>query len=103
TAALEHARRLAQRGVSTNALVRSYRLRPPKLLNIVLDEVRATNLDAQRSLDVYQEITTTTFRYIDWISQQVIAAYQAEHDRWLETQNTTRAVRIRDLLDAEAV
>jgi DNA-binding PucR family transcriptional regulator len=103
TAALEHARRLAQRGVSTNALVRSYRLGQQMLLNIVLDEVRATNLDAQRSLDVYQEITTTTFRYIDWISQQVIAAYQAEHDRWLETQNTTRAVRIRDLLDAEAV
>jgi DNA-binding PucR family transcriptional regulator len=103
TAALEHARRLAQRGVSANALVRSYRLGQQMLLNIVLDEVRATKLDPRRSLDVFQEITTTTFRYIDWISQQVIAAYQAEHDRWLETQNTTRALRIRELLDAEVV
>ena len=90
TAALEHARRLAQRGVSANALIRSYRLGQQKLLNIVLDEVRATDLDPRRSLDVFQQITTTTFSYIDWISQQVIAAYQAEHDRWLETQNTTR-------------
>jgi DNA-binding PucR family transcriptional regulator len=103
TAALEHARRLAQRGVSANALIRSYRLGQQKLLNIVLDEVRATDLDPRRSLDVFQQITTTTFSYIDWISQQVIAAYQAEHDRWLETQNTTRAVRIRELLDAEVV
>jgi len=95
TAALEHARRLAQRGVSANALIRSYRLGQQKLLNIVLDEVRATDLDPRRSLDVFQQITTTTFSYIDWISQQVIAAYQAEHDRWLETQNTTRTVRIR--------
>jgi DNA-binding PucR family transcriptional regulator len=103
TAALEHARRLAQRGVSANALIRSYRLGQQKLLNIVLDEVRATDLDPRRSLDVFQQITTTTFSYIDWISQQVIAAYQAEHDRWLETQNTTRTVRIRELLDAEVV
>jgi DNA-binding PucR family transcriptional regulator len=103
TAALEHARRLAQRGVSANALIRSYRLGQQQLLNIVLDEVRATDLDPRRSLDVFQQITTTTFSYIDWISQQVIAAYQAEHDRWLETQNTTRAVRIRELLDAEVV
>ena len=103
TAALEHARRLAQRGVSANALIRSYRLGQQKLLNIVLDEVRAADLDPRRSLDVFQQITTTTFSYIDWISQQVIAAYQAEHDRWLETQNTTRAVRIRELLDAEVV
>ena len=103
TAALEHARRLAQCGVSANALIRSYRLGQQKLLNIVLDEVRATDLDPRRSLDVFQQITTTTFSYIDWISQQVIAAYQAEHDRWLETQNTTRTVRIRELLDAEVV
>jgi len=103
TAALEHARRLAQRGVSANALIRSYRLGQQKLLDIVLDEVRATDLDPRRSLDVFQQITTTTFTYIDWISQQVIAAYQAEHDRWLETQNTTRTVRIRELLDAEVV
>jgi DNA-binding PucR family transcriptional regulator len=103
TAALEHARRLAQRGVSANALVRSYRLGQQTLLNLVLDEVRITNLDPRRSLDVFQEITTTTFSYIDWISQQVLAAYQAEHDHWLETQNTTRALRVRELLDAEVV
>ena len=40
TAALEHARRLAQRGVTVNALVRAYRLGHKALLDAVLDEIR---------------------------------------------------------------
>ena len=40
TAALEHARRLAQRGVTVNALVRSYRLGHKAVLDAVLDEIR---------------------------------------------------------------
>jgi DNA-binding PucR family transcriptional regulator len=103
TAALEYARRLAQRGVSANALVRAYRLGQQTLLDVVLNEARVTDLDPQRSLDVFQQITVTTFRYIDWISQQVIAAYQSERDRWLEAQNSTRALRVRELLDAGTV
>ena len=41
TAALEHARRLAQRGVTVNALVRAYRLGHKAVLDVVLDEIRA--------------------------------------------------------------
>jgi hypothetical protein len=40
TAALEHARRLAKRGVTVNALVRAYRLGPKAVLRAVLDEIR---------------------------------------------------------------
>lgn len=101
TAALEYARRLAQRGVSVNALVRAYRLGQQTLLGVVLDEVRDTGLDPQRSLDMLRQITVTTFNYIDWISQQVIATYQSERDRWLETQNSTRALRVGELLESD--
>lgn len=102
-AALDYARRLAQRGVSANALVRAYRLSQQAFLNIALDEIRAVGLDPLRSLEVFAQLTTTTFKYVDWISQEVVAVYQAEHDRWLESRNSTRALRVRELLDAGSV
>ncbi|MFE3446078.1 PucR family transcriptional regulator [Nocardia sp. NPDC059180] len=103
TAALEYARRLAQHGVAPNALVRAYRLGQQKLLSIVFEEVRTLELDPQLQLDVFEQITTITFGYIDWISQQVVATYQTERDHWLENRNSTRAVRVREVLDGGAV
>ncbi|NEW52469.1 PucR family transcriptional regulator [Nocardia cyriacigeorgica] len=103
TAALEYARRLAQHAVAPNALVRAYRLGQQKLLSIVFEEVRTLELDPQLQLDVFEQITTITFGYIDWISQQVVATYQTERDHWLENRNSTRAVRVREVLDGGAV
>ena len=45
TAALEHARRLAQRGVDADSLVRTYRLGHQAVVGIVLDEIRAAQLE----------------------------------------------------------
>lgn len=98
TAALEYARRLAQRGVAANALVRAYRLGQQQLLAIVSKEIRALQLDPRLELDVFDQITTITFGYIDWISQRVVEAYQDERDRWLESRNNIRAVRVREML-----
>lgn len=99
TAALEHARRMAQRGVSVNAVVRGYRLGHKAVLDAVLGVVRQAGLDAQLALEVFGEISETTFGYIDSISQQVVAEYQDERDRWLQNQNSMRALRVRELLD----
>jgi hypothetical protein len=99
TAALEHARRLAQRGVSVDAMVRGYRLGHKAVLDAVLSEVRDANLDSLLALEVFGYIAETTFGYIDSISQQVVAAYQEERDRWLENRNSMRALRVRELLD----
>jgi PucR C-terminal helix-turn-helix domain/GGDEF-like domain len=103
TAALEQARRLAQRGVSVNALVRAYRLGHKAVLNVVRDEVRASGLESQLSLDVFGEISETTFGYIDWITQQVLSTYQAERDRWTENRNSMRALRVRDVLSGDQI
>jgi DNA-binding PucR family transcriptional regulator len=100
TAALEHARRLAQRGIDADALVRGYRLGHQAVLNLVLDEIRAAHFDAELTLDVFQQIASTSFRYIDRISQLVLIAYQTERDRWLANQNRVRALRVREIIDA---
>jgi DNA-binding PucR family transcriptional regulator len=98
TAALEHARRLAQRGVDADFLVRTYRLGHQAVVKTVLDEVRDAQLDTRLALDVFEQITSTSFRYIDRISALVLAAYQMERDRWLANQNRLRALRVREVL-----
>ena len=99
TAAVEHARRLAQRGMTVNALVRAYRLGHKAVLDAVLDEIRASDLEPPLSLAVFSQISEVTFGYIDWITQQVVSTYQSERDRWMENQNSLRALRVRELLD----
>jgi hypothetical protein len=99
TAALEHARRLAQRGVTVNALVRAYRLGHKAVLDAVLDEIRESDLEPPLSLAVFRQISEITFGYIDWITQQVIGTYQSERDLWIENRNSLRALRVRELLD----
>jgi GGDEF-like domain/PucR C-terminal helix-turn-helix domain len=100
TAALEYARRLAQRGVPVNALVRAYRLGQQALLDVILIDIRQSNLGPGLDLDVFERMTKVISRYIDWISQQVVGTYATERDRWLENRNHVRAVRVREILDA---
>jgi DNA-binding PucR family transcriptional regulator len=97
-AALEHARRLAQHDVTVNALMRSYRLGQRRMNEIIFDTVRATDVPSPVRVAILERITATLFEYIDRISQQVVAVYEEEHERWLEGQNTIRAVRVREIL-----
>jgi DNA-binding PucR family transcriptional regulator len=99
TAAVEHARRMAQRGTTVNALVRAYRLGHKAVLDAVLDEIGASDLKPPLALAVFSEISEVTFGYIDWITQQVVITYQTERDRWMENQNSLRALRVRELLE----
>src|SRR6516225_6387352 len=99
TAALEHARRMAQRGVDADSLVRGYRIGHQAVVRMVLDEIRIARLDTQLGLDVFEQITSTSFRYVDKISHEVLNAYQNERDRWLANRNRVRALRVRELLD----
>jgi sugar diacid utilization regulator len=98
TAALEYARRLAQREVSVDALVRAYRIGHQAALNVALEEIRASNLDPKLRLDVFELMASVSFEYIDWISQRVVAAYQDERERWLEKRNSLRTLQVRELL-----
>ena len=97
-AAMEHARRLAQHDVTVNALMRAYRLGQRRMNELVFDTVRVTDIPPLARVAVLERITATLFEYIDRISQQVVAVYEKEHERWLEGQNTIRAVRVREIL-----
>ncbi|MBS9535412.1 helix-turn-helix domain-containing protein [Mycobacterium sp. M1] len=103
TVALEHARRLAQRGVPVNALVRGYRLGHSVALQLVLEEVRSAGLDPDLSLSVLGQLSTVMFGYIDEMSQQVVNVYQSERERWLESRNAVRALRVREILADESL
>jgi hypothetical protein len=99
TAALEYARRLAQRGVPANALVRAYRIGHKVVLDMIVEGIHQADADPALGLYVFGRISAISFRYIDWISQQVVEVYEAERDRWLENRSRVRDVRIAEILE----
>ncbi len=100
TAAMEYARRLAQHGVPVNALVRAYRLGQRRMSELIFAELRATDIPEPIRVAVIEAMTAAIFDYIDWMSQQVVAVYEDERERWLENQNSLRGVRVREILAA---
>lgn len=103
SAAFEYARRLAQQGVPVNSLVRAYRLGQDHLLKWSFDEIERQVPNPENAFQASQRVVSTTFNYIDWISQQVVAVYEDERERWLETRNVTRAARVRELVSGQHV
>ncbi|WIM85941.1 helix-turn-helix domain-containing protein [Candidatus Mycobacterium wuenschmannii] len=103
TAALEHARRMAQRDIPVNALLRAYRLGHQHGLNLIISELRRADLAPDQKLELYEHITHVSFRYIDWMSEQVLATYQAERQQWDENRRSLRTQAIRDILDGRDV
>jgi DNA-binding PucR family transcriptional regulator len=97
-AAVEYARRLAQRGVPLNALVRAYRVGHDRLLTWALDEVGRGQGDPDVVLLATRRLVADTFAYVDRISQQVAEVYEEERERWLANRSTVRAARLRELL-----
>jgi DNA-binding PucR family transcriptional regulator len=90
---------LAQRGVPANALVRAYRIGHKVVLDMIFEEIHQVDADPALGLDVFGRIAAISFRYIDWISQQVVEVYEAERDRWLENRSRVRDVRIAEILE----
>ena len=102
TAALEYARRLAQHGVPVHGLVRGYRVGQRRMNELVFAEVQATDMEPMARVAVLEKMSATMFAYIDRMSQQVVEVYEEERERWLENQNSLRALRVREILTAKA-
>ncbi|MGV8872397.1 MAG: PucR family transcriptional regulator [Rhodococcus sp. (in: high G+C Gram-positive bacteria)] len=98
SAAMEYARRLAQHAIPVTALVRAYRLGQTTLLDRIFAQIQASSIDPVLGLQVSHRIVSVSSVYIDWISEQVVNAYQVEHERWLANRNNVRATQIRELL-----
>ncbi|MFD4653185.1 MULTISPECIES: PucR family transcriptional regulator [unclassified Streptomyces] len=102
-AALDYARRLAQRNVPISSLVRSYRLGHCRFLQWCLDELRRQRPDEDVCTATARLMLELSFGYIDRVSERVIEVYQLERDRWLLGQTAVRAVRVREILAEEHV
>jgi DNA-binding PucR family transcriptional regulator len=98
TAALEHARRIAQLGLPVNVLVRIYRLGQRRFTHLVFGELQRIDVAPHARVTIVETITETLFAYVDWMSQQVVEVYEEERERWLETRNSVRALRVREVL-----
>jgi dsDNA-binding SOS-regulon protein len=98
TAAIEYARRLAQRGVPMHALVRAYRLGQQFLLRKAFDTSQSIGGAENVRADAYDRIVHVVFDYIDWISQRVVAVYEEEREAWLANQSNARDAKVRELL-----
>jgi DNA-binding PucR family transcriptional regulator len=102
-AALEYARRLAQRGTSLTALLRSYRLGHACFSDRVLRELAQQADDAQMITAATLNMTEVVAGYVDQTSEEIVTAYTREREDWLRNRGTARAARIRDLLSGERV
>jgi len=98
TATLEQARRIAQQGLPVGVLVRIYRLGQRSLTRLALGELQRIDVSPNARVMIIERITETLFAYLDWMSQQVVKVYEEERERWLETQNSMRALRVREVL-----
>lgn len=101
--ALEYARILAQRGVSSNALARSYRLSQRTLMNWAYRQFEEENADPTASFEAYRVLGEQNARYVDTVSEQVLAEYQAERGRWLAHDRTVRSDVLDRLLEGKLV
>ncbi|MFI8997359.1 SpoIIE family protein phosphatase [Streptomyces sp. NPDC053542] len=80
-AALDVARRLAERGVPISTLLRSYRLGHVTLLQLLQEETTRFTDDRQLINAATHRLIATGFEYVDRSSEQVVTAYQKERDR----------------------
>lgn len=97
-AATEYAIRLAQRDVPEAALRRAYHIGSDDLLGYVFEEVQAIDCDGDTRLRILHHIAGWMHKYVDWISRDILSAYNTERQRWLEQTASTTASLVRGLL-----
>jgi hypothetical protein len=101
--AVEYARRLAQRGVSSSALLRAYRLGQETATAWSLERISEEEPDPRVAYAAGQAFVAITFRYIDAVSEQVLTIYEGERERWLANRNTVRAEVLSDLIAGDSL
>lgn len=102
-AGLELARRLAQRGVPISIVLRAYRLGQAAFQQELISRIAARSTSAAEvAAAAARDLSSVAFSVIDSISEEVVAAYQAERDDWLRQRNAARLARVTSLLSTRA-
>ena len=102
-AAVEYARRLAQRGSPLTALLRAYRVGHACFSTWLLRELARQADDAQLITAATLGMSKIVAGYIDQTSEELVAAYTRERENWLRNRSAARAARIRDLLSGKRI
>ncbi len=102
-AAVEYARRRAQRGTPLTALLRAYRLGHTCFSDWLLKELAQQADDAQMITAATLSMSKIVAGYVDQTSEEIVAAYARERENWLRNRSAARAARIRDLLSGERI
>lgn len=97
-AAVEYARRLAQRGTSPSALLRAYRLGQQLVLRWANEQILARVADPAVALAASHLLAEISFQYIDAVSEDVMGAYQDERERWLANRSAVQREVVEGLL-----
>lgn len=102
TAAVEYALRLAQRGIPGNSLRRAYHIGQDDLMESCYEEVQALDCAPELKIEVFHHLSQVTAKYIDWITQYVLQAYDDERQRWISTSGNVHSSLIHALISGES-
>ena len=102
-AAVEYARRLAQRGTPLTALLRAYRVGHACFSDWMLTELARQTDEAEMISATTLDMSRIVAGYIDQTSEEMVAAYTQERETWLRNRSAARGARIRDLLSGERI
>lgn len=100
TAAVEYARRLAQREIPIQFLVRAYHMGQNVMTRTCYDEVGKRDLPPALGLAVIKRLTKIIYSYADWITLYVFDTYEAERARWMNVRGNVHSSTVHALLSS---
>ena len=103
TAALEYARRLAERGIPATTLVRAYRVGQARFLRHCIDELLCQTPGDHVEGVCTQWMVEHVSDTLDRVIEQVIAAYEGARERWVRNRSVVLTMRVRSLLAGDKV
>jgi DNA-binding PucR family transcriptional regulator len=95
-AALAYARAAAQRDIPLAPLVRAHRLGHGRFLEVAMQYVSVLEPAAQ--VPTIVELVNRSSRLIDLVADQLIVAYEQEHDRWVSRRGGLQQQWVREVL-----
>lgn len=99
-AGTELARRLAQQNVPISVMLRAYRLGQAAFQQELISRIAARRPSADEVAAAARDLSSVTFSFVDAISEEVVAAYQAERDDWIRQRNAARLATVTSLLSS---
>ncbi|MCW2795360.1 helix-turn-helix domain-containing protein [Nocardioides sp.] len=102
-AALEYARRLAQRGIPVSALLRAYRLGQAESQKRMMEGFAAVTQDPAVIVEASIQLSAASFAYVDSVSEQMVRAHDEERQRWLRTRAVARSAQVTAVLAGQDI